>query len=244
MVIGKQEWLTLEEAAKQLGKSERSVQRLAAADQLRCKVDEATHHRLYHSGDIERIKEEGIRTERGEPPQALATRATASLSLSRETAQELLNRFQNQVRITEKLWRNLEEAAAYSGLSVRFLRDSIVAPEHYRPGENLIGMRAGRRGSWRIRRGESGGVRGMTLASVLDALYESEINFSISCFWDNGLDVKLGDEMNGYQAEGNVRTAEQAAEWLDTQAHIHFPRSKYAAGKEPPSESDNGDPAR
>jgi hypothetical protein len=68
----------------------------------------------------------------------------------------------------------------------------------------------------------------MTLSEVLDKLYDSELNFSISCFWDGGFDVKLGDPMNGYVAEGNVKTADQAAAWLDKQARIHFPASKYA----------------
>jgi len=44
-------------------------------------------------------------------------------------------------------------------------------------------------------------------------LYESEINCSISCFWDNNWDVKLGDEMNGFVAEDNFRTLAEAAEF-------------------------------
>jgi len=80
----------------------------------------------------------------------------------------------------------------------------------------------------------------MTLSEVLDALYDSEINFSISCFWDNNIDVKLGDQMNGFQAEGNLETANDAARWLDEQARKHYPTSKYATSKEPPSEAENG----
>jgi hypothetical protein len=80
----------------------------------------------------------------------------------------------------------------------------------------------------------------MTLGEVLDRLYDSEINFEISAFWDNGIDVKLGDEMNGYAAESSVRTSEEAAAWLDEQARSHFPKSKYARGFDPPSVFDNG----
>jgi hypothetical protein len=80
----------------------------------------------------------------------------------------------------------------------------------------------------------------MTLGEVLDKLYDSEINFEVSAFWDNGIDVKLGDEMNGYAAESSVRTSEEAAEWLDQQARLHFPASKYATGFDPPSVFDNG----
>jgi len=59
---------------------------------------------------------------------------------------------ERQIVQIPKLWLSLEEAAEYSGLAVRFLRDAIIAPENYREGENLIGIRAGRRGSWRIQR--------------------------------------------------------------------------------------------
>ena len=62
---------------------------------------------------------------------------------------------------------------------------------------------------------------------ILQNLYDSEINFSISCFWDGGIDVKLGDSMNGYKAESNVDTIEQATKWFHEQALIHFPNSQY-----------------
>jgi hypothetical protein len=39
------------------------------------------------------------------------------------------------------------------------------------------------------------------LEEILSALYESEINASISWLWDGGIDVQLGDELNGYDAE-------------------------------------------
>ena len=42
---------------------------------------------------------------------------------------------------------------------------------------------------------------------VMKNLYDSEINCSINSFWDNHWDVKLGDEMNGFGAEGNPRDA-------------------------------------
>ena len=46
--------------------------------------------------------------------------------------------------------------------------------------------------------------------------------------------------MNGFQAEGNVASSEEAAAWLDKQARLHFPKSKYARGFDPPSAFDNG----
>jgi len=81
----------------------------------------------------------------------------------------------------------------------------------------------------------------LSLEQVLDALYDSELNFSIASFWDNGLDVKLGDEMNGWDAEGSVQTAAEAAEWLDRKARAIYPKSKYATGKDRIGESGNGD---
>jgi hypothetical protein len=54
----------------------------------------------------------------------------------------------------------------------------------------------------------------MDLATVLTSLYASELNCSISCIWDSGWDVKLGDELNGFVAEGNVRTPEEIASFL------------------------------
>ena len=45
-------------------------------------------------------------------------------------------------------------------------------------------------------------------------LYASQLNCSISCFWDSNWDVKLGDELNGFVAEGNFRTVDEVAEFL------------------------------
>ena len=70
----------------------------------------------------------------------------------------------------------------------------------------------------------------MDIEIVMKKLYKSEINCSISSFWDNGWDVKLGDDMNGYAAEGNFRMLDEAATFLDVQARKHFPESLYALG--------------
>ncbi len=69
----------------------------------------------------------------------------------------------------------------------------------------------------------------MRLQEVPQRLYDSEINFSISCFWDDYFDVKLGDALNGYHAEAKVRTYAMALAWLDEQARRHFPDSLYAS---------------
>jgi hypothetical protein len=66
------------------------------------------------------------------------------------------------------------------------------------------------------------------LEEILTALYESEINAVISWLWDGGIDVALGDELSGYDAEGQVSTFAEAAAWLREQACKHYPDSGFA----------------
>ena len=42
---------------------------------------------------------------------------------------------------------------------------------------------------------------GTSAGSVFQRLYDSEINFSVSCFWDGGSIVRLGDDVNGFTDE-------------------------------------------
>lgn len=82
--------------------------------------------------------------------------------------------------------------------------------------------------------------RSRDLTEVLLGLYESEINFSISCFWDGGINVRLGDEMNGFKSEATFYpeqypervklglSASHMADWLHARAIEHFPNSRYA----------------
>jgi hypothetical protein len=69
---------------------------------------------------------------------------------------------------------------------------------------------------------------------VLQDLYDSEINFDISCFFDGGFRVRLGDDTNGIKAEIRADTYADAVRQLLTLALGHYPRStfaqKYAAG--------------
>lgn len=59
----------------------------------------------------------------------------------------------------------------------------------------------------------------------LQELYDKEINFHISCFWDGGIDAKLGDETNGWKAFGNFDTVHDAVAFLWGEARIYFPKS-------------------
>ena len=42
------------------------------------------------------------------------------------------------------------------------------------------------------------------LAAELQKIYDSEINIEMSWLWDGGIDLRLGDPMNGFLAEENV----------------------------------------
>ncbi len=42
------------------------------------------------------------------------------------------------------------------------------------------------------------------LAIELQRIYDSEINVRIGWLWDGGIEVRLGDDMNGYLAEDTV----------------------------------------
>ena len=66
------------------------------------------------------------------------------------------------------------------------------------------------------------------VAWVLQQMYDSEINFTISVFWDAGFDWKLGDELNGYVADGCAKTMEDCVVQLGRAAIEHFPDSVFA----------------
>ena len=64
----------------------------------------------------------------------------------------------------------------------------------------------------------------------MQRLYDSEINLTVSSFWDDGFYVKLGDEMNGFVAEGRCSTWDDVEEWASAMARIHYPSSDFAKG--------------
>lgn len=64
--------------------------------------------------------------------------------------------------------------------------------------------------------------------NIIQRLYNSEINVSISSFWDGGFEVKIGDDMNGFKAETNVRTFAEAEAWLEEEAKRLYPESVFA----------------
>jgi hypothetical protein len=70
------------------------------------------------------------------------------------------------------------------------------------------------------------------LEDELQRIYDSEINVRISWLWDGGIDVRLGDEMDGYLAEENVLSTGDIVPWLQ-EAIAHFPDSTYAKTVDP-----------
>jgi hypothetical protein len=77
-------------------------------------------------------------------------------------------------------------------------------------------------------RGLLRGPESFTTMSIFQRLYNSEINFEVSGFYDAGFDVRLGDALNGFLVEGKVKTWGEVEAWLRDQALAHFPDSKFA----------------
>lgn len=69
------------------------------------------------------------------------------------------------------------------------------------------------------------------MIDTLQDLYNSEINFCLSSFWDGGFDWRLGDEMNGFKASGCSLTLDDALEDLASAALDHYPDSVFAVSK-------------
>jgi len=71
--------------------------------------------------------------------------------------------------------------------------------------------------------------------AVLKGLYASEINFSLTTFFDSGWGVKLGDETNGFLCIGpdddtqvDCDTLEDAVEFLRASVVLKYPDSEFA----------------
>lgn len=64
--------------------------------------------------------------------------------------------------------------------------------------------------------------------SILQDIYDSEINFRISTLWDGGFDIELGDEMNGFVASTSVNRWGEVEPWLMKAVIEHQPDSLFA----------------
>jgi hypothetical protein len=71
-------------------------------------------------------------------------------------------------------------------------------------------------------------LRSADLATpTLQGLYESDINYTVSAFWDCVFRWKLGDDLNAF-AEGSAPTFEQAVSDVARAAIWHYPTSAFA----------------
>lgn len=70
---------------------------------------------------------------------------------------------------------------------------------------------------------------GVDLGAELQKIYDSEINVRIGWFWDCGIEVRLGDDVNGYLAAENVGTVDEIVPWLQEAIAHFYPHSTYAA---------------
>ena len=71
------------------------------------------------------------------------------------------------------------------------------------------------------------------LAVELQKIYDSEINVRIGWFWDCGIEIRLGDDMNGYLAEETVRMVAEIVPWLQEAIAHFYPGSSYARSLSP-----------
>ena len=69
--------------------------------------------------------------------------------------------------------------------------------------------------------------------TVFQRMYNSEV-IAVSCFYDGGFNVKLGDSLNGFKAEEEgVATWDDVCDCSKAAARIHYPNSHFArAGEE------------
>ena len=69
----------------------------------------------------------------------------------------------------------------------------------------------------------------MDLIAVFEDLYKSEINFTLSIFWDAGYTVQIGDDWNGFTDKAEMLdTLDEVASELVRMAINRFPDSYFS----------------
>ena len=64
---------------------------------------------------------------------------------------------------------------------------------------------------------------------AIQGIYDSEINISISSFWDGGWNAQIGDDMNGFKDSAAFDCIEECLDWLIHRVVDIYPNSTYAA---------------
>lgn len=64
-------------------------------------------------------------------------------------------------------------------------------------------------------------------------MYDSEINVRISWLWDGGIDVWIGDDLNGYVAQETVTSVVDVGPWFQEAIAHFYPNSTYAKSLDP-----------
>jgi helix-turn-helix protein len=117
------EWLTVEEASRAMGKSARTVERLAESGAIETKFQPVAGRkpvRLFRAGDVEQPKKV---EKKPKPAHALVIEhqpkpvPPPAQQLTLPALAEMLFALRSEVPLTEKLWLSLEEAQALSGLA-------------------------------------------------------------------------------------------------------------------------------
>ena len=71
------------------------------------------------------------------------------------------------------------------------------------------------------------------LAVELQRIYDSEINMQIGWLWDGGVEICLGDDMNGYEAVETLGSVAETLPWLQEAIARFYPDSTYASSLGP-----------
>jgi excisionase family DNA binding protein len=146
------EWLTLPEATQHLGKSEKSIERLLKAQELRSRLENREGRkpqRLYHAGDLERIKHEAIPASAVEPTRALAPAKPLEIAIGTNTVttiHDVMTKWLDRgatIGMRERFWLTLAEAAEVSGIPRTYVKRLCEEGK-------IVSVRFGR--AWRVRR--------------------------------------------------------------------------------------------
>jgi hypothetical protein len=80
----------------------------------------------------------------------------------------------------------------------------------------------------------TGVLNHMDLAVELQRIYDREINVEIEWFWDCGIEVRLGDKINGFLAEERLKSTSEMLPWLQEAIARFLTVSTYASRLDAP----------